>query len=256
MWAGWRSETAHRGTRPRSKEAARDEAILRLAFGLGLRRNEIASLDIGHVNRKLLVLGKGSRERIALTLPRNAKDALTAWLEWRAGCPADAPLFVNLARNSPGNRLSGAGVYHVIAYQLGERANIAARPHGLRHAAITAALDAFGGDYRKARAFRAMHRLRRFGGTTIIAPTMPGKLPLSWMASPRSSQHRRGATRCRLSRHKPSRPPSKSHSSCAYQLVDAGKRVPRPRPAARGAIRAERGRGSRWAMFGGPVASR
>ncbi len=150
------------------RKAARDEAILRLAFGLGLRRNEIASLDIGHVDLagdKLLVLGKGSRERIALTLPRNAKDALTAWLEWRAGCPADAPLFVNLAHNSPGNRLSGAGVYHVIAYQLGERANITARPHGLRHAAITAALDAFGGDYRKARAFSrhaSLETVRRY----------------------------------------------------------------------------------------------
>jgi integrase/recombinase XerC len=149
-------------------KAARDTAILRLAFGLGLRRNEIASLDIGHADlegEKLHVLGKGSRERIALTLPKNAKDALAAWLKWRGTDILDAPLFINLAHNSKGNRLSGAGVYDIIAYQLGKRASVAARPHGLRHAAITAALDAFQGDYRRARAFSrhaSLETVRRY----------------------------------------------------------------------------------------------
>jgi integrase/recombinase XerC len=148
-------------------KAARDTAILRLAFGLGLRRNEIASLDIGHADlegERLYVLGKGSRERIALTLPKNAKDALAAWLKWRNDA-LDAPLFVNLAHNSKGNRLSGAGVYDIIAYQLGKRASVIARPHGLRHAAITAALDAFQGDYRRARAFSrhsSLETVRRY----------------------------------------------------------------------------------------------
>jgi integrase/recombinase XerC len=30
---------------------------------------------------------------------------------------------------------------------------VTARPHGLRHAAVTAAFDVFGGDFRKVRAF-------------------------------------------------------------------------------------------------------
>jgi integrase/recombinase XerC len=147
------------------RKAARDTAILRLAFGLGLRRNEIASLDVGHVDlagNKLHVLGKGSRERIALTLPKNAKEALAAWLGHRGTSAPDAPLFINLAHNSSGNRISGAGVYHLIRDQLGKRANVAAaRPHGLRHAAITA-LDAFAGDYRKARAFSRHASLEDF----------------------------------------------------------------------------------------------
>ncbi len=82
------------------RKAARDEAMLRLAFGLGLRRNEIASLDIGHVDLagdKLFLLGKGSRERVALTVPKNAKEALAACLQWRGTNVADAPLFINLA---------------------------------------------------------------------------------------------------------------------------------------------------------------
>ncbi|MGA7328011.1 MAG: hypothetical protein WBX25_26870 [Rhodomicrobium sp.] len=59
------------------RKAARDTAILRLAFGLGLRRNEVASLDIVHVDLagdKLHVLGKGSRERIALSAVRRYDD--------------------------------------------------------------------------------------------------------------------------------------------------------------------------------------
>lgn len=55
-----------------ARKAARDVAMIRLAFGLGLRRGEIASLDIGHVDLvpgTLSVLGKGRGEREPLTLP-------------------------------------------------------------------------------------------------------------------------------------------------------------------------------------------
>ncbi len=62
----------------------------------------------------------------------------------------DEPL--ELAAYRP-RRLSGSGIYHIIGAQLGARAGIKARPHGLRHTAITSALDAFNGDYRKTRAF-------------------------------------------------------------------------------------------------------
>jgi hypothetical protein len=44
----------------------------------------------------------GNRERIALTLPKNAKDALAAWLSRRGTDEPDAPLFINLAHNSSG----------------------------------------------------------------------------------------------------------------------------------------------------------
>ena len=49
-------------------------------------------------------------------------------------------------------RHSGSGVYHLIT-TLGERVGIKARPHGLRHTAVTEALNVFSGDYRKVRAF-------------------------------------------------------------------------------------------------------
>ncbi len=138
------------------EKAARDAAIIRIAYGLGLRRGEIESLDIGHLDLAagtLFVLGKGRTEREPMTLPLNTKQALEAWLAVRGADDRAAPLFIAMDRNSHGERLSGSGIYHIIRSQLGVRAGISARPHGLRHSAITSALDAFNGDYRKTRAF-------------------------------------------------------------------------------------------------------
>jgi integrase/recombinase XerC len=99
------------------------------------------------------ILGKGQRERIKLSLPPNVKNALSAWLDLRGTEKAAAPLFVSLTSNMDEMRLTGTGIYLLVRDQLGGRCGISARPHGLRHTAITAALDAFNGDVRKARSF-------------------------------------------------------------------------------------------------------
>jgi integrase/recombinase XerC len=146
-------KTAMAGT---PKKAARDTAIIRLAYSLGLRHGEIASLNISHVELEagtLFVLGKGRTEREPMTMPANVKSALASWLALRGSDAPDAPLFISLDNASRGKRISGAGIYHVIHDQLGVRAGIEARPHGIRHTAITAALDSFNGDYRLVRSF-------------------------------------------------------------------------------------------------------
>jgi len=138
------------------EKAARDAAIIRLAYGLGLRRGEIESLDIGHVDLArgtLFVLGKGRTEREPMTIPANTKQALADWLAVLGSCDLKSPLFIALDRNTHGQRLAGNGIYHIVRSQLGAKAGVRARPHGLRHTGITSALDAFNGDYRKARAF-------------------------------------------------------------------------------------------------------
>ncbi len=145
--------TAHK----RPEKAARDAAIIRLAYGLGLRRGEIASLNIGHcdlMGGTLHVLGKGHGEREAMTITANVKQALLAWLRVRGASAPDAPLFVALDNHSrgAGKRITGAGIFHILR-ELGEKVGLKVRPHGLRHTAITSALDAFNGDYRKTRAF-------------------------------------------------------------------------------------------------------
>ena len=137
------------------RKAARDEAIIRLAFGLGLRRGEIAELNIAHVDLeadRLSIMGKGRAERELLTLPAEAKKAIERWLGFRNAVDPDAALFVSLSSGMPEARISGAGVYHLIT-TLGQRVGVKARPHGLRHTAVTEALNVFSGDYRKVRAF-------------------------------------------------------------------------------------------------------
>lgn len=61
---------------------------------------------------------------------------------------------LNYARRFGGalNRLTGDGLLHVVS-DLGQRCGIRARPHGLRHSAITQALDLFNGDCRRVRQF-------------------------------------------------------------------------------------------------------
>ena len=137
------------------RKAARDETIIWLAFGLGLRRGEIAELNISHVDLdgdRLSIMGKGRAEREQLTLPAEVKKALERWLGLRNAINPDAALFVSLSSGMPEARISGSGVYHLIT-TLGERVGVKARPHGLRHTAVTEALNVFSGDYRKVRAF-------------------------------------------------------------------------------------------------------
>lgn len=139
---------AHRSPRM----AARNAAIIRTLFDLGLRCHELTGLDLEHVERDangtpaaICILAKGSRERQRLTLTPAASAAIARWIELRGVEPG--PLF------GLGNR----GVAKLVG-RLGVRAGIGhARCHAIRHTAITAALDATGGDLRRARAF-SRHR--------------------------------------------------------------------------------------------------
>ncbi len=101
----------------------------------------------------MAVIGKGKTEAVRLTLPRPTRAALAGWLADRGDGPG--PLFVRLdrARAGPAGRLTGEAVRRIVA-ALGRKAGLArvVRPHGLRHQAITAALDA-GRDVRDVRKF-------------------------------------------------------------------------------------------------------
>ena len=138
---------------------ARDGLIVWLLYGLGLRREEASTLDLEHVERDkegrpvaLWVLGKQREERERLALPEPVREALSAWLIHRGD--AAGPLIRNLDRARKGTgRLTGHGVWRAVTV-LGRRCGIAGvRPHGFRHAAITAALDATNGDVRKVQQF-------------------------------------------------------------------------------------------------------
>lgn len=138
-------------------KAARDVAIVRMLFDMGLRRGELASLDLEHLDldaRKVSIMGKGKRERIPVTIPIETTKALRDWLDSRATvCLSfDKHVFCGLSGPKFGKRLSGHGVWDVIT-DLGRKVGIKVAPHGLRHASITAVLDATNGDARTAQRF-------------------------------------------------------------------------------------------------------
>jgi integrase/recombinase XerC len=154
---GWiRMQTAATGrTDPKG---TRDLAILRLLHDLALRRGEVVSLDLEHLDLeagKLAVMGKGRSARESLTVPRPTLGALRAWVTVRGTEPG--PLFTSFDHAGKGSgRISGSCVFTVVR-AAGKAAGLTVRPHGLRHAAITEALDATGGNVRKVQRF-SRHR--------------------------------------------------------------------------------------------------
>ena len=147
-------------TRKTSPKSLRDAALVHLLFDLGLRRGEAVALDLEDVDLQagtVSILGKGRTEKEALTLPETTRAALEAWTAARGGAPG--PLFVNMDRARKGDRLTGRSVARLVG-SLGEAVGLTVRPHGLRHAAVTAALDLTGGDVRKVQRFSRHRDLR------------------------------------------------------------------------------------------------
>lgn len=116
---------------------ARDMALFTLLYGCGLRIAEALALNVGQApvaGRPLLVLGKGSKERLMPVLPAVA-EAVADWLRHHPGRgdPA-APLFVGVR----GERLN-PGVAQRTLRQYRRLAGLPehATPHALRHSFAT-----------------------------------------------------------------------------------------------------------------------
>lgn len=114
------------------EKAVRDRAIVRLLFGMALRRGEVVSLDLAHLDLeggRLSVMGKGRTQRESLTIPPKVLDSLQAWVEIRG--KHEGPLFT--------------AVDHC--------------HRGHRHAAITEALDRTNGNTRSVQRFSRHKKL-------------------------------------------------------------------------------------------------
>lgn len=139
-----------------AESSPRDGALIRLIYGLGLRRSEAVGLDVGHVDlagARVFVRGKGHHDRAPMTVPAVVVDALRALLDVHPDPRPDAPLFVSDDNRTRGGRLSDRSVARILESACADAGAARATPHALRHAAITHALDATGGDVRKVRAF-------------------------------------------------------------------------------------------------------
>ncbi len=118
------------------KQQNRDRAVLELIYSSGLRRSEVALLNVGDVDYlagTVRVFGKGSKERI-VPVGLGALKCLRDYLKDRVHTEDSAPLFIN----SRGTRLSDSGVVFVLARWI-KRTSLLKKitPHTLRHSFAT-----------------------------------------------------------------------------------------------------------------------
>lgn len=121
----------------RSSTGRRDHAVLLLLARLGLRRGEVAGLELGHIDWRageIMIVGKASRlER--LPLPVEPGEAIVAWLkDARPACQTRS-VFTTL--RPPGRPLTGSAVGHIVrsAARAARIGPIGA--HQLRHSLAT-----------------------------------------------------------------------------------------------------------------------
>jgi integrase/recombinase XerC len=116
----------------------RDDAVLEMLYGSGLRVSELCSIDVAALDldaEMLRVWGKGSKER-RVPLGEPTIDAVRAWLDVRAEVvPAD--LEGALFANERGHRLTPRDVRRI----LDRRSPSPTHPHALRHTFATHLLD-------------------------------------------------------------------------------------------------------------------
>ena len=127
----------------------RDDAVLEVLYGCGLRVGELCGLDLPDValrTRTLTVWGKGGKQR-QVPLGQPAADALDGWLRRGrpaflaaagpdrepAAAPPEAAVFLNQRRQ----RLTPRDVRRI----LDRRAVAPTHPHALRHSYATHLLD-------------------------------------------------------------------------------------------------------------------
>lgn len=129
---------------PDKEESLRNEAIVEMLYGSGLRVSELINLRISRLNLDegfVLVEGKGNKERFVPVSPR-ALQLIRLWLDQRAAmkiAPADADI---LFLNRRGSRLTRVMIFYIVR-SLAEAAGIQRKvsPHTLRHSFATHLLE-------------------------------------------------------------------------------------------------------------------
>jgi integrase/recombinase XerC len=119
---------------------ARDDAVLELLYGCGLRVAELCGLDIGDIDMRasmVTVMGKGSRQR-RVPMHHRCAEALELWLSrGRQVLVTEASPPHAAFLNRRGARLGTRDVRRVVD----RRSPVPTHPHALRHSFATHLLD-------------------------------------------------------------------------------------------------------------------
>lgn len=128
--------------------SVRDHAILALIHDAGLRREELVTLDLEHVDwthHRFWIKAKKRITRVEIRFNPDVEQCLRRWIKVRGDAPG--ALFKNFDPTGKGNRLTGTSVGRIChKYGLGHA-------HGIRHLAITEALDVTNGNIREVMKF-------------------------------------------------------------------------------------------------------
>jgi len=127
-----------------SPAGARDGALLAIGYAGGLRRAELAGLDLADYDpaaATLRVLGKGNKER-SIPLEGGAVAWLTDWLKMRGEAPG--PMFwpVTKAGDLQPRRMTAQAIYDALAKRARAVGVAHLSPHDLRRSCISDLLDA------------------------------------------------------------------------------------------------------------------
>lgn len=145
------------GRQRNRRKALRDVALIAVIATTGLRRGEVVGLDPEDIlGDAIRVRRKGYRQKAVIPLPRNARAKLERWFEVRDEDGEGVFHSLPHKKLEPGERrqrITGDVAWKIVrdaAHRAGIERQV--RPHGLRHTAITAMLDA-GYDVRQVRHF-------------------------------------------------------------------------------------------------------
>jgi len=116
----------------------RDDAVVELLYGSGLRVSELCSLDVDSIDQRrgvVRVMGKGSKER-QVPVSKPSVEAVREWLGMRREVVDDSDVLA-LFVNHRGRRITPRDVRRLID----DRAMSPTHPHALRHTFATHLLD-------------------------------------------------------------------------------------------------------------------
>lgn len=125
--------------------ADRDLAILHLLYDRALRNSEVRRLNPSHIRldrmpAEIDILGKARADTEVVTLAEETAAALEAHLIASPPRHPSEPVFLHNSHGSRPSRITANGLTGLVA-KIGRAVGCHATPHGLRHSAITDAIN-------------------------------------------------------------------------------------------------------------------